>query len=235
MTNKEVRESFERLSTAVITDASVRLNRPLILAPYGIRSITPRSRAAGKALPVKHYGSVDVFLEAMMMAGGGEVLVIDNEGLSDEGCIGDLTVLEARAFGLAGIVLWGCHRDTSELARIAFPVFSYGSCPQGPRRLRPNSGYSSMIARFGNSDITPDHVVFADDDGVVFLPFGDVENVIATAQEIWETERHQAEQIGFGKKLTEQLRFGDFLVKRSMDPLYTFREHLRSIGGAIEE
>jgi regulator of RNase E activity RraA len=26
----------------------------------------------------------------------------------DEGCIGDLTVLEAKASGLGGIIVWGC-------------------------------------------------------------------------------------------------------------------------------
>jgi hypothetical protein len=35
---------------------------------------------AGRVLPVRHYGSVDVFLEAFSRAGAGDVLVIDNGG-----------------------------------------------------------------------------------------------------------------------------------------------------------
>ncbi len=55
------------------------------------------SQIAGRALPVKHYGSVDIFLEAMGTAQPGDILVIDNERRMDEGCIGDLTALEAKA------------------------------------------------------------------------------------------------------------------------------------------
>jgi 4-hydroxy-4-methyl-2-oxoglutarate aldolase len=38
-----------------------------------------------------------------------------------------------------------------------------------------------------------------------------------------------------GKNLREQLRFDDYLRKRADEPSHTFREHLRKIGGAIEE
>jgi regulator of RNase E activity RraA len=67
-----------------------------------------------------HYGSVDIFLEAMGTAKPGDILVIDNQGRMDEGCIGDLTTLEAQACGLAGIIVWGCHRDTRSWHRSAF-------------------------------------------------------------------------------------------------------------------
>ncbi len=56
-------------------------------------------------LPVQHYGSVDIFLEAMGNAEQGDILVIDNGRRDDEGCIGDLTVLEAKAQGLRGMIV----------------------------------------------------------------------------------------------------------------------------------
>jgi len=46
----------------------------------------------------------------MQSARRGDVLVIDNGGRLDEGCIGDLTALEAEHCGLAGIIVWGAHR-----------------------------------------------------------------------------------------------------------------------------
>ena len=56
----------------------------------------------GRVRHARHYGSVDVFLEAMEMASPGEVLVVDNAGRRDEACIGDLIALETKMEGLAG-------------------------------------------------------------------------------------------------------------------------------------
>ena len=89
------------------------VGRALDAAPG--RRVRPRRRAAaawhppgsapscpvvrcspGRALPARHSGSVDVFLEAFTAAQPGDVLVVDNGGRVDEACVGDLTVLEAQ-------------------------------------------------------------------------------------------------------------------------------------------
>lgn len=235
MDNQHLNSAFLGLSTPLIADACLRLGLPIRIALPGIRPIPEGSRVAGRVLPVRHYGSVDIFLEAMGMAQPGDVLVIDNGGRMDEGCIGDLTALEAQACGLASMVVWGCHRDTVELERIGFPIFSYGTCPAGPQRLDRREQDALVTARFGEFKVDREDVVFADADGVLFAPGERAKEVFSVANTIWQTERRQAEALRAGRKLREQLRFDEYLAKRSADPAYTFRRHLRDTGGAIEE
>src|SRR5262245_7200322 len=118
MTVESLSRAFAQLSTPLIADAALRVKIPFRISPPGIRPLTPYQRLAGPALPVRHFGSVDVFLEAMEGAQPGDVLVIDNGGRLDEGCIGDLTALEAEHCRLRGIIVWGGPSGTPELLQI---------------------------------------------------------------------------------------------------------------------
>ncbi len=226
---------FGSLSTPLVADACIRAGVPLRVAPPGIGAVVPGHRVAGRALPARHYGSVDVFLEAISAAARGDILVVDNGGREDEACIGDLVVLEAQATGVGGVVVWGLHRDTAELIQIALPVFSYGRCPAGPVRLDAQESSALASARFGECLVTRDDIVFGDEDGVVFVAAGQAGEVLAAARRIGEVERDQAGKIQAGQTLRQQTAFSEYLARRAAEPSYAFRQHLRRVGGAVEE
>ena len=166
----------------------------------------------------------------------GDVLVIDNGGRTDHACVGDLVAREVQAAGLAGIVIWGLHRDTWQIHEIGLPFFSQGHIPTGPVKLDRRPAADALAwARVGDWIVGKNDIVAADRDGVIFLPSDDLAAIIEAGEAIKAAEERQAELLKEGKSLREQLKFKEYLAQHSVTPSYTFRDHLRQIGGAIEQ
>jgi 4-hydroxy-4-methyl-2-oxoglutarate aldolase len=58
--------------------------------------------------------------------------------------------------------------------------------------------------------VTRDDLVLGDEDGVLFVPSRQTEEIFTLAETIRDTERRQAERIRAGVSLHSQVRFGDF-------------------------
>ena len=221
-------------TTPFIADACVQLALPVRIGPFGLKCNFPGSTVAGPARPARHAGSVDVFLEAIAASQRGDVLVIDNGGRTDEGCIGDLVVGEAFMTGIAATICWGAHRDTGAVAAIGARVWSLGTCPNGPLELRRRTMTALTAASLGPVTVTPDDYVFADDDGVVVVAGENLDRVIETAKDIAAREGAQAVRLLKGELLRSQFDLDSYVTRRQADQNYTFREHLKAFGGAIE-
>ena len=226
---------LEELTTPHLADACLRLGVAVRCGPHLLGPAVPGMRASGRARPVRHFGSVDVFLEALGEAAAGDILAVDNDGRLDEACVGDLIALEGKRAGLAGIVIWGLHRDSQELSDIGLPLFSLGVLSTGPQRLdaRPSDVFGR--AKVGSHVVTSSDIVVADGDGVLLLPEARLGEIVAVAATIRDTERRQAIAMAGGRSLRDQSRFGEYLARRHREPDYTFRQHLRDIGAAVEE
>ncbi|MFK0073161.1 RraA family protein [Arthrobacter woluwensis] len=235
MDSEQLRQAYQDLSTPHVADACLRLGIEVRCAPVGTTAPWEGAGVVGRARPVQHFGSADIFLEVINGAEPGDVLVVDNGGRADEACVGDLVALEASQAGLAGVVIWGLHRDTSELRAIQLPVFSLGALPAGPQRLDPRTPDAMDWARIGDHVVTADDVVLGDDDGVLFVPLDRAAEVAETAAAIRETERGQALRMLQGRSLRQQTDFDGYLAARANDPDLTFRRYLRAVGAEIEE
>jgi regulator of RNase E activity RraA len=118
---------------------------------------------------------------------------------------------------------------------IGLPVFSLGAIPTGPLRLGPRPPDALESAVVGDWTVTRDDLVLGDDDGVLLVSAGQAEEIFTLAEAIRDTERRQAERIGAGVSLRSQVQFSSYLAKREKTPSLSFRDHLRAVGGAIEE
>lgn len=234
MANDEQLDRLKSLTTAHVADACVRTDVPVRCAPAAVRAMVADSHIAGPARPARHVGSVDIFLEVIEEADAGDVLVVDNAGRLDEACVGDLVVLEAQRAGLAGLVIWGLHRDSADIDAIGLPVFSGGATPAGPQRLDERPADAVTSAQVGECRVTADDVVLGDEDGVLFVPYAVLPGVVEVAETIRDTERRQAAQMRDSTTLRDQVQFQTYLQRRREDPSYSFRRHLQVVKGAIE-
>ncbi len=99
----------------------------------------------------------------------GDVVVSAVGGLTDVAVWGELFSNAAMARGARGFLTDGCHRDTSMVLDLGFPVFS-----RGPRPV-DISGRGTVIS-FGRPvqvagvTVRPGDIVFAEIDGIAIVP-----------------------------------------------------------------
>jgi 4-hydroxy-4-methyl-2-oxoglutarate aldolase len=185
---------LSRLDTCAVSDA---------MDQHGISGVAPgigrqvtRKTVAGRAVTVelgpdperrrdRRFG-----VSAVEAATDGDVLVIANGGQADIAAWGGLLSLNASLRGIAGAVIDGACRDVQQSADLDFPVFARSVVPAGARGRLTESSINEAVT-IGGCLVRPGDLVLADDSGVVFVPIGDAERVITTAEEIVQRDQER--------------------------------------------
>jgi regulator of RNase E activity RraA len=101
-------------------------------------------------------------------------------------------------------VVDGPIRDINRIREIDFPVWAKGNIPTDSIGRVDLVGVGGPIF-CGGVRVNPGDVVFADCDGVVVIPMGDVDltAVVEEAEEVVAAERRSREEIRGGKSLLD--------------------------------
>ena len=145
-----------------------------------IRAVWPGARVVGHAYPVV-CGPVDNLAvhAAVAEAPAGSVLCVEIEGDGDRGFWGEVLTTGAQARDIRGLVIDGGVRDADALERHEFPVFSTGIVLRGA--TKHHVGSIGIRAVVGDVEIKAGDWVVGDRDGVVVVPAGSADDVVAAA------------------------------------------------------
>lgn len=95
----------------------------------------------------------------------GTVLVVDG-GVSRRCALLDDRLAEiAAARGLAGVVVYGCVRDTAELSHTQAGILALAAHPRKSRKS--GEGERDVAVKFGGLRLAPGEYLYADADGVI--------------------------------------------------------------------
>ena len=117
-----------------------------------------------------------------------EVLVIDAKR-TRAGILGSDNTLNGLIAGMAGFVIDGTCRDSSECILEEIPVFCTVRSPAHPMgRIRPVSDQQPIVC--AGVVVNPGDVIVADDDGVVVVPQEIADEVAERAWKVQAKDRH---------------------------------------------
>jgi 5-oxopent-3-ene-1,2,5-tricarboxylate decarboxylase/2-hydroxyhepta-2,4-diene-1,7-dioate isomerase len=189
----ELRSKLERAPTAGLAGQLRRRGLDNVVLD-GVAPLRPGARLVGTARTLRfvpnredlftsHGGGYNAQKRTFDAVEQGEVIVIEARGETGSGTLGDILALRARERGAAGVVTDGGVRDATAVAEI-LPVFAAGHHPALLGRKHV-PWESDVTISCGGAVVQPGDVLVGDDDGVVVIPAGIVEEVVdaALAQE----------------------------------------------------
>ena len=147
-------------------------------------------------------------LDAIDSAAAGSVYVMKLEDGADIAGIGGLMATAMKARGLAGAVIDAAIRDTPQIKKLQFPVFSTGVAPSTSVNHYRFAGVNVPVTCAG-ALVNPNDIIAADEDGVVVVPRARAAEILRKAQELDNTEHTMLPFIEKYKSMKEAVaKFG---------------------------
>jgi 4-hydroxy-4-methyl-2-oxoglutarate aldolase len=180
----DVFAELAQLGTATVHEAAGRA--PLV--DVQLVQVVTGSRAAGPARTVRCGQGDNLMVHAAVAeAQPGEVLVLTMPEPAPVALVGELLATQAKARGVAALVVDAAVRDVEELRELGLPIWA--------RYVRVRGAEKSVVGTIGEpvavggATIRQGDVVVLDADGAVVVAQERVDEVLAAARERAERER----------------------------------------------
>ena len=187
-------EGFRTVEVASVADAIEQLYGQRAHMSHQMRPLF-MTKFAGPAVTVllkkeEHHDGAAAsqgMLDAIDAAPAGSVYVMVLEDGADVAGIGGLMATAMRVRGLTGAIVDAAIRDTPQIRRLQFPVFSVGIAPSTSINHYRFAGTNVPVTCAGVR-VNPNDIIVADDDGVAVVPREHAADVLKKAQQLDNTE-----------------------------------------------
>lgn len=192
--SQDIVQRFSALAVANVSDSMSRLTA----AGPRIRPInSPGVVLAGPALTVKTRPGDNLMVhKAIDMAEPGDVIVVDAGGDLSNAIMGEIMVAIALKRGIAGFVINGAIRDAAEISTSGLAMFAAGVTHRGPYKDGP--GEINVAVAIDGMVVEPGDLVVGDGDGVLCVPYDEVEAVLAATEAKQKAEKGELAAIADG-------------------------------------
>ena len=189
----DVARKFLEVPVANVSDCMTRM----FAGGPRLRPMHGGAPKAGPAFTVKTRTGDNLMIhKALWMAAPGDVIVVDGGGDLTNALVGEIMVGAAARRGLAGMVLNGAIRDAKALREGDFPVFAAGVTHRGPYKDGP--GEINVPIAIDGMVIEPGDLVIGDDDGLLCVPFDEVDALYEATRKKMKQEAEQIAAIQAG-------------------------------------
>jgi 4-hydroxy-4-methyl-2-oxoglutarate aldolase len=187
-------DQFRLVEVASVSDAMEQLYGQRSYMTHDMRPLAP-AKFAGPAVTVmltkgehkEGSAASQGMLDAIDDSPAGSVYVMVVEDGGNFAGIGGLMATAMKYRGFAGAVIDASVRDTPQIRKLQFPVFSRGVAPSTTINHYRVTGVNVPVTCAGVR-VNPGDIVTADEDGVAVVPQAKAAEVLKKSQELDDTE-----------------------------------------------
>ena len=212
-------DDFRLVEVASVSDAMEQLYGQRAYMSHEMRPVAP-AKFAGPAVTVllkkeehkEGSAASHGMLDAIDSSTAGSVYVMVLEGAAgvntdgaDYAGIGGLMATAMKYRGFAGAVIDASIRDTPQIRKLQFPVFSRGVAPSTTINHYRVTGVNVPVTCAGVR-VNPGDIVTADEDGVAVVPQAKAADVLRKSRELDDTEHRMIPFIEKFRSIREAVR-----------------------------